>query len=109
MKRTARIKTDVLGWECTHTHNEKGFHPAHQLFFFRYDIDTADASSITLPDDKNLLILSAAAIKNNTRCKCAAQLYDTVNPREYDFKFDTLPEILNYAYRKFLGLFRMII
>ena len=109
MKRTARIKTDVLGWECTHTHNEKGFHPAHQLFFFRYDIDTADASSITLPDDKNLLILSAAAIKNNTRCKCATLLYDTVKPREYDFKFDTLPEILNYAYRKFLGLFRMIL
>ena len=109
MKRTARIKTDVLGWECTHTHNEKGFNPAHQLFFFRYDIDTAGASSITLPDDRNLLILSAAAIKSNTLCKCATPLYDTVNPREYDFKFDTLPELLNYAYRKFLGLFWMII
>jgi len=100
MKRTAKIKTDVLGWECTHTHSEKGDNYAHQLFFFRYEIETKGAKSITLPCDKNLFILAATQIRTDCECKCVTRLYDTVEPREYSFRIKTLKSKLNYIYRK---------
>lgn len=100
MKRTAKIKTDVLGWECTHTHSAKGDDYAHQLFFFKYEIETNGAKSIRLPCDKNLFILAATQIKTDSECKCVTQLYDTVEPREFSFKLKTLKSKLNYIYRK---------
>lgn len=100
MKRTAKIKTDVVGWECTHTHSAKGDDYAHQLFFFKYEIETNGASSITLPADKSLFILSATQVNESNECRCATPLYDTVKPREFTFKLKTLESKLNRAYRK---------
>ena len=103
LKRTAKIKTDVVGWECTHTHSEKGDNLAHQLFFFKYEIHTDGAKAITSPKDKNLLILAATQVKSDTDCKCVTPLYDTVKPRKFDFKIKGIKPKLNYAYRKFLS------
>lgn len=100
MKRTAKIKTDVLGWECTHTHSEKGDDYARQLFFFKYEIETGGAKSLRLPCDKNLFILAATQIKTGCECKCVTPLYDTVEQREFTFKLKTLKSKLNYIYRK---------
>lgn len=100
LKRTAKIKTDVLGWECTHTHSAKRDDYAHQLFFFKYEIDTNGAQTLTLPKDKELFILAATQVKSEFGCKCATVLYDTVKPREFNFKIKTLKDKLNYAYRK---------
>ena len=99
MKRTAKIKTDVIGWECTHTHSKSGDDFAHQLFFFKYELDTDGADSIILPNDSALLILSAVQTYADYECKCATPLYDTVEPREYTFKLRTMKEKLNYLYR----------
>ncbi len=103
MKRTAKIKTDVLGWECTHTHSANGDDYAHQLFFFKYEIETDGAKSLRLPCDKNLFILAATQIKTDCECKCVTQLYDTVEPREYSFRLKTLKSKLNYIYRKLIA------
>ncbi|MBE6775124.1 MAG: hypothetical protein E7543_02930 [Ruminococcaceae bacterium] len=100
MKRTAKIKTDVLGWECTHTHSEKGDDYAHQLFFFKYEIDTKGASALTLPKDKDLFILSATQLSSQTECKCATELYDRVKERKFAFKIKSLKEKVNFIYRK---------
>ncbi len=100
MKRTAKIKTDVVGWECTHTHSASGDNHAHQLFFFKYEIETNGAKSITLPCDKNLLILAATQTKTDSVCRCVTPLYDTVEPREYSFRIKTLKSKLNYIFRK---------
>ncbi|MBQ3006333.1 MAG: alpha-mannosidase [Clostridia bacterium] len=100
MKRTAKIKTDVLGWECTHTHSASGDNYAHQLFFFKYEIETNGAKSVTLPGDKNLLILAATQVRTGCECKCITGLYDTVEPREFGFRLKTLKSKLNYIYRK---------
>lgn len=100
MKRTAKIKTDVLGWECTHTHSAKGDDYAHQLFFFEYETDTDGAKEITLPDDKDLFILSATQVSYPCECKCATALYDRVKERKFDFKLKGLKEKFNFAYRK---------
>ncbi len=100
LKRTAKIKTDVLGWECTHTHSAKGDNYAHQLFFFNYEIELNGASAITLPQGKKLIVLAATQVKNDVECKCATELYDTVKPRKFDFKLKGIKAKLNYAYRK---------
>ncbi len=100
LKRTAKIKTDVLAWECTHTHSAKGDDYAHQLFFFKYEIDLGGAQTLALPKDKELFILAATQFKSEFGCKCATELYDTVKPREFNFKIKTLKDKLNYAYRK---------
>ena len=99
MKRTAKIKTDVVGWECTHTHSKSGDDFAHQLFFFKYELDTNGADSIILPNDSDLLVLSAVQTCADYECKCVTPLYDTVEPREYTFKLRTMKEKLNYLYR----------
>lgn len=103
MKRTAKIKTDVVGWECTHTHGAKGDNYAHQLFFFKYEIDTRGISKITFPKDKDLFVLAATQVQRENECKCVTPLYDRVEPRKFDFKFKTLKDKLNYAYRKLLS------
>ena len=100
MKRTAKIKTDTLGWECTHTHSAKGDDYAHQLFLFEYEISTDTAKEITLPKDKDLFILSATEIKAPCECKCVTELYDRVKKRKFDFKIKGLKSKLNFAYRK---------
>lgn len=100
MKRTAKIKTDVSGWECTHTHSAKGDDYAHQLFFFKYEIDTNGAESVTLPCDKNLFILAATQVRENCECKCVTPLYDTVEPRKFKFRLKTVKSKLNYIFRK---------
>lgn len=100
MNRTAKIKTDVVGWECTHTHSAKGDDYAHQLFFFKYEIETNGAKSITLPCNMNLFILAATQIKTDCDCNCVTELYDTVEPREYKFKLKTFKSKFNYFYRK---------
>lgn len=103
LKRTAKIKTDVVAWECTHTHSVKGDNYAHQLFLFKYEIDTNYASTLTLPKDESLLILGATQIKTDSDCKCVTELYDTVKQRDFDFKFKTVKDKINYAYRKALS------
>ena len=103
LKRTAKIKTDTVGWECTHTHSAKGDNYAHQLFFFKYEIETNGAKALTLPKDKNLLILAATQVNSDTDCKCVTPLYDTVKPRRFDFIIKGIKPKLNYAYRKFLS------
>ncbi|MBR6634799.1 MAG: hypothetical protein IKL41_04145, partial [Clostridia bacterium] len=90
-------------WECTHTHSAKGDNYAHQLFLFKYEIDTNGAKTLILPKDKNLLILAATLVKTNTECKCATELYDTVKPRKFDFKIKGAKAKLNYVFRKFLS------
>lgn len=100
LKRTAKIKTDVIGWECTHTHSAKGDDYAHQLFLFKYEIDTNGASELTLPSDKNLLILAATQIKSDFDCKCATELYDTVEPRKFDYRIKNIKDKINYVYRR---------
>ena len=100
MKRTAKIKTDVIGWECTHTHSAKGDDYAHQLFLFEYEADTDGADEITLPKDKDLFILAATQLKVPCECRCVTPLYDRVKERKFSFKIKGLKAKLNFAYRK---------
>lgn len=86
LAETANIKTDKLAWECTHTHSPNGDNVAQQLYFFMYEINTADADSITLPDDNGLIILAASQVNDSFYIKMNSALYDRIKTRKFDYK-----------------------
>ncbi len=85
LSEVADIKTDKLAWECTHTHSPKGDNAAEQLLFFMYELNTAHANSIVLPDDNGLLILAASETRDGNPVKLMTALYDRVEGRKYNF------------------------
>ncbi|MCR5040604.1 MAG: hypothetical protein K6C36_00740 [Clostridia bacterium] len=109
MKRTAKIKTDPFGWECTHTRSASGDDCGRQLFFFRYSLPVNGADKVTLPEGKKLLILSAAALKNERGCRLAYPLFDVVEDRAFNYRIKGVGNLLEHGFRKLLGLVWMIV
>ncbi len=84
---TGYVKTDTLLWNTTHIHNADGDEYGRQIYFFKYSFSLPeDAESLTLPDDENIVVLAAAAVKNEPYAHTAAELYDRLEPRACTFK-----------------------
>ena len=101
LAETANIKTDRLAWECTHTHGVTSDNAAQQLYFFMYELNTANADSITLPDDNGLIVIAAAQSKDDSFVALATPLYDVIKERRFDFKM-SFREKQEYRRRKIL-------
>ena len=101
LAETANIKTDKLAWECTHTHSVIYDVAAQQLYFFMYEFNTANADSITLPDDNGLIILAAAQSNDGSFVKLATPLYDRIKERNFDYKM-SFKERQSYRKHKIL-------
>ena len=86
LKETAKIKTDKLAWECTHSHSLFADIAAAQLYFFMYEINLGDADTITLPNDSDLLILAASQSRDGSFIKLQSELYDRADGRKFDYK-----------------------
>ncbi|MCR5689220.1 MAG: hypothetical protein K6G71_03135, partial [Clostridiales bacterium] len=61
------------------------------------------------PEGKKLLILSAAALKNERGCRLAYPLFDVVEDRAFNYRIKGVGNLLDHGFRKFLGLFWMIV
>ena len=99
LKETAKIKTDKLAWECTHSHSLTDDIAAAQLYFFMYEINLGDADKITLPNDPDLIILAATQSRDGSFIKLETELYDRAEGREFDYKMN-LKEKISYTYNK---------
>lgn len=99
LKETAKIKTDKLAWECTHTHSIKEDKAAAQLFFFMYEFNLGEADTITLPKDKDLIILAATQSRDGSFVKLETPLYDRAEGRKFDYKM-SFTEKINYKFNK---------
>lgn len=86
LAETANIKTDKLAWECTHTHSADKDNAASQLYFFMYELNIGGVNSVTLPDDKGLIILAASQSKDSTYIMLETALYDRIKERKFDYK-----------------------
>ena len=95
----ANIKTDKLAWECTHTHALNGDNAGAQLFFFMYELNLGDAETVTLPKDKDLLILAATQSRDGSFIKLQTELYDRIEGRQFDYKM-TVKEKIAHEYNK---------
>lgn len=94
---TAKIKTDKLAWECTHTHSLKSDNAAAQLYFFMYELNIEDAETVILPKDRDLIILAATQSRDGSFIKLETPLYDRVKERKFDYKMNFI-EKLNYKH-----------
>ncbi len=99
LKETAKIKTDKLAWECTHSHSVFEDVAAKQLCFFMYELNIGDADTITLPNDSDLLILAAAQSRDGSFIRLETELYDRADGRKFDYKM-SLKEKMSYNFNK---------
>lgn len=90
---TAKIKTDRLAWECTHSHSLSADIAAAQLYFFMYELNVGDADTVTLPEDKDLIILAATQSRDGSFIKLQTELYDRAEGRPFDYKMSALEAI----------------
>lgn len=95
---TAYIKKCKLGYDATHCHKDGKDQIAKNMFFFNVEIDAAGAKTITLPDDKDVVIIGAVLVKGDTSY-LASPTYDEVEKRAFDFSLNTKQKI-QYLYNK---------
>ena len=86
-KEVAFTKDGKLGYEFTHSHTENGDAKCRQLFFWNVEID-ADGDTITLPVDRDILILAITANTDDNTCTLATELYDNIKGRYFDYKMN---------------------
>lgn len=84
-KETARIKDCKIAYEFTHCHKDFADATAKSMYFFAVEIDLNGETEITLPKDKDIVILSATEI-NDTLGGLATPLCEEVKERKFKFK-----------------------
>ena len=84
-KETARIKDCKVAYEFTHCHKDFSDVTAKSMYFFAIEIDLNGETEITLPKDKDIVILSATEVKG-AHGGLATPLCDEVKERKFKFK-----------------------
>ncbi len=84
LKKTGYIKRDVLAWNSTHSHMMGKDEAAKHIYLFKYEIPVT-GNILTLPDDKDICIVSATALFDEDTFKAANELYDSLEKREFDY------------------------
>ena len=96
---TAYIKNGKLAYEATHCHKDGKDVIAKSMYFYIAEFDVEKDSEIILPNDSDIVILSACLIPNGT-ASLAAPVYDEIkNNRPFTFKMSG-KEKLNYISAK---------
>lgn len=92
---TAYVKNGRLGYEFTHSVDDNGnTRFAKGLYFWVVQLD----SSVTLPDNPDLVILSASEVQSSD-ASLATPLYDEVEKREFNYTMN-FKEKLWYIHSK---------
>lgn len=97
-EEVAFTKDGKLGYEFTHSHTENGDAKCQQLFFWNIEMET-EGDTITLPVDRDILILAITADGDESSCTLATELYDNIKGRYFDYKMN-LREKLTYLNSK---------
>ncbi len=84
--KTAYVKDGCLGYEVTHCIDQNGKDiVAKNMYFWVVTLDTTNASTITLPNDKNIAIIGINEILNSPKAELVTELYDKVSEREFNY------------------------
>ncbi len=87
MRETACIKPATLAYEFTHAHSEKNADIlAKQVFVYLYEFDVTGVREFTLPNDRDLLLLSAAAETEPRTEKLLYPMYARIESRPFQNK-----------------------
>lgn len=96
---TAFTKNGRLGVEFTHSHSDKGDEIASQLFFWIISVDVDKNGYVTLPSDRDIIILAATAECKKESCTLATPLYDKIQNRVFDYKMSAKDRLI-YKFEK---------
>ncbi len=77
--RSCLIKRDEIAVNYTHTHDKDGDRLYLFAYLFKYAIDVRGAKEITLPNDSDILVMAATAVKSSGSVKPLAPLYDVAD------------------------------
>lgn len=97
-EETAYIKDGKLAYDSTHSHKDGKDVYAKGMYFYLVELDTSKDKKINLPNDENIVILSASAVKAEN-AYLATPAYDEVERRPFDYKM-SFTEKLNYIRNK---------
>lgn len=65
IKHYGWIKKDVVGFESTHYHRANKDTYYRKAYMFKYEIDVKNKSTLTLPKDTDIIIMSITSVKNS--------------------------------------------
>ncbi len=93
-KEVAFTKDGKLGYEFTHSHTKNGDAQCEQLFFWNVEV-RVDDNKLSLPVDRDILVLAVTADKETAECTLACELYDKIHDRKFTYK-ENLKEKIAY-------------
>ncbi|MBQ5970668.1 MAG: hypothetical protein IJL52_11265 [Clostridia bacterium] len=83
--QTAFIKPDRVAWECTHTETPQKKNLADSVYFFMYELNTAGAFEVTLPEDSGLVLLAATQVFDKRTAAPGTPITEQVERRTFDY------------------------
>lgn len=84
-KETAKIKKCKVAYDFTHCHKNFRDAIAKTMYFFAIEIDLNGATEVTLPKNKNIVILAATQV-TGIDSKLVTPLCEEVEERKFKFK-----------------------
>ncbi|MBR6552169.1 MAG: hypothetical protein IKT89_04950, partial [Clostridia bacterium] len=97
-RETARIKDCSVAFESTHCHKDGEDVFAKLVYFFAFTFDVTGKKELILPDDSDILVLSAIA-SNSELTEIKTPLLEEVPKRKFTFKM-TEEEKQNYKFER---------
>ncbi len=91
LEQTMEIKSANPALVFTHTNHPEGAIPNGKAYFYMYEIDVRNKTTLTLPEDNRIIILAMTAVKKFSNTVLATDLIDKTPEEEY--KFNDIPPI----------------
>lgn len=86
-KETGYIKPVAQALTLSHTHSDKGNLTAKQFYVFHAEIPLYGKSTIKLPDDEDVVIFAATAVRKASTFIKGDAHFDKLEKREFDYEF----------------------
>lgn len=87
----ADVNEESFGYEFTHLHHPEGnLSKKAQFYLYSLAVNSTEKTSIILPENNHVIILSMTAIKERSKGGLATKIIDTVS-QSYDFNKDIPP------------------
>ena len=86
-KETGYIKPVPQAFAATHTHGKNANLTAKQFYIFHAEIPLDGKTKITLPDDEDIVIFAATAVKTDRPFIKGDAHFDALSKRNFDYEF----------------------
>lgn len=100
----AYTKSGKLGYEFTHSHSVNGDEIASQLFFWKVTVNINGSDMLTLPSDRDIVLLAATADSDESTCTLSSCLYDKIENRYFDYKMSLKDKLIYNSEKTYIRI-----